>query len=142
MRSRRQYKVTVYKTMPDLFVPTAFTPNGDGHNDIIRPKAIGIKQFGYFRIFNRLGQLVYHTSSIDQGWDGNVSGKPQPAGTYVLWPRQQIIQVNSSAGKEQSFYCVKTIWSRADFPLFSYFTPRSSFHHPFIFLMYSICPVW
>ncbi|HNP23228.1 MAG TPA: gliding motility-associated C-terminal domain-containing protein [Panacibacter sp.] len=77
-------KVTVYKTMPDLFVPTAFTPNGDGHNDIIRPKAIGIKQFGYFRIFNRLGQLVYHTSSIDQGWDGNVSGKPQPAGTYVF----------------------------------------------------------
>ncbi|QEC68187.1 T9SS type B sorting domain-containing protein [Panacibacter ginsenosidivorans] len=76
-------KVIVFKTEPNIFVPSAFTPNGDGRNDIIRPKVVGMKQFNYFRIYNRLGQMLYATSALDQGWDGNISGTPQPTGTYV-----------------------------------------------------------
>jgi gliding motility-associated-like protein len=76
-------KVTVFKTQPNIFVPSAFTPNGDARNDIMRPKVVGMKQFNYFRIYNRLGQMVYATSTPEQGWDGNISGTPQPTGTYV-----------------------------------------------------------
>lgn len=79
-----QVKVKVFKTQPDLFVPTAFTPNGDSRNDIIKPIPVGIKTFSYFRIYNRLGQLLYQTTAIGQGWDGTFGGTPQPSGTYVF----------------------------------------------------------
>lgn len=77
-------KVIVYKIEPDILVPTAFTPNGDGLNDIERPVLIGMQQLNYFRIYNRWGQMVYSTSEIGKGWDGTLGGKPQPSGTYVF----------------------------------------------------------
>jgi gliding motility-associated-like protein len=76
-------KVVVYKTLPEIFVPSGFTPNNDGRNDILKPITVGIAQFQYFRIYNRLGQLIYATSQIGTGWDGNFGGSPQPSGTYV-----------------------------------------------------------
>ena len=75
--------VKVFKTKPQVFVPTAFTPNGDGHNDVIRPIAVGIKQIDYFRIYNRWGQLVFSTTTNEQGWDGTINGVPQGTNTYV-----------------------------------------------------------
>ncbi len=76
-------KVVVFKTLPTIFIPNAFTPNHDGLNDIIRPIIVGMKQLRYFSIYNRYGQLMYKTSIIGQGWDGNFSGDPQPVGVYV-----------------------------------------------------------
>jgi gliding motility-associated-like protein len=76
-------KVRVFKTLPDIFVPSAFTPNSDGKNDIIRPIPVGIKSFHYFRVFNRWGQMVYSTNDIGIGWDGMYAGKEQGTGTYV-----------------------------------------------------------
>lgn len=76
--------VRVFKTGPDLFVPSAFTPNGDGKNDVIRPVGVGIATLQYFRIFNRWGQLVFSTSQTGKGWDGIFNGTPQPPGTYVF----------------------------------------------------------
>jgi len=76
-------KVKVFITKPQVFVPTAFTPNGDGLNDVIRPIAVGIQQINYFRIFNRWGQLVFSTTTNEQGWDGTIGGKPQATNTYV-----------------------------------------------------------
>jgi gliding motility-associated-like protein len=76
--------VRVFKTGPDLFVPSAFTPNGDGKNDVIRPVGVGIATLQYFRIFNRWGQLVFSTSQTGKGWDGTLNGTPQPPGTYVF----------------------------------------------------------
>lgn len=75
--------VRVFKTGPDLFVPSAFTPNGDGRNDIIRPVGVGIAQLQHFRVYNRWGQLLYSTAELSKGWDGTYSGIKQPAGTYV-----------------------------------------------------------
>lgn len=77
-------KVKVMKTGPDIFIPTAFTPNGDGKNDILKPIPAGIKIFSYFRIYNRWGQMIYNTSTIGNGWDGTFEGKEQPTGTYVF----------------------------------------------------------
>lgn len=76
-------KVTIFKTGPDIFIPGAFTPNGDGRNDVIRPICVGITQLNYFKVFNRWGQLVYSTSTIGQGWDGRIGGIPQASDNFV-----------------------------------------------------------
>ncbi|MES2003203.1 MAG: T9SS type B sorting domain-containing protein [Bacteroidota bacterium] len=75
--------VRIYKTGPDILVPSAFTPNGDGKNDVIRPILIGITKLNYFSIYNRWGQLLFSTTEINKGWDGNFSGIAQPSGAYV-----------------------------------------------------------
>lgn len=77
-------KVKVFKTAPDIFVPTAFTPNKDGLNEILKPIAIGITKIDYFNIYNRWGQLLYTTQEIGKGWDGTLNGIKQPSGTYVF----------------------------------------------------------
>lgn len=70
-------------TMSDIIVPNAFTPNGDGRNDVLRPHAIGIKEFKSFMVFNRWGQRVFYTTVEGAGWDGFTGGQAQPLGTYV-----------------------------------------------------------
>jgi gliding motility-associated-like protein len=75
--------VKVYKTAPQVFVPTAFTPNNDGLNDVIRPIAVGIERIAYFRIFNRWGQMVFSTTADGHGWDGKIGGVLQATNTFV-----------------------------------------------------------
>jgi gliding motility-associated-like protein len=75
--------VKVFKTGPDIFVPTAFSPNGDGLNDVIRPVLVGIGQLNFFRVYNRWGQLVYSTSDAGKGWDGRLGGAQQQSGNFV-----------------------------------------------------------
>ncbi|MGK2863643.1 MAG: PKD domain-containing protein [Chitinophagaceae bacterium] len=75
--------VKVFKTNPYVFVPTAFTPNGDGLNDLIRPIAVGVQKINYFRIFNRWGEMVFNTTTNEQGWDGRIKGTPQGSNVFV-----------------------------------------------------------
>lgn len=77
-------KVTVFKTQPDIFIPTAFTPNNDGKNDILKPIAVGITTIKFFSVYNRLGQLLFTTKEFGKGWDGLYNGNAQPSGTYVF----------------------------------------------------------
>jgi gliding motility-associated-like protein len=72
-----------YYTGPDIYVPNAFTPNGDGRNDIFKPILVGISNLNYFRVFNSFGQLVYQTVQSGQGWDGKINGLPSAIGTYA-----------------------------------------------------------
>ncbi len=76
-------KITVFKTLPEIFVPSAFTPNSDGSNDVLKPILAGIKRLDSFKVFNRWGQLVYSTSEPSEGWNGNLHGVPQQSGTFV-----------------------------------------------------------
>jgi gliding motility-associated-like protein len=76
-------KVKIFDTHPQIFVPSAFTPNGDGLNDTFRPIAVGITKLDYFRVYNRWGQLVFSTTVNEQGWDGKIGGKEQASGTFV-----------------------------------------------------------
>ncbi|MBA2250752.1 MAG: gliding motility-associated C-terminal domain-containing protein [Chitinophagaceae bacterium] len=75
--------IIVYKVKPGLYVPNAFTPNGDKDNDIFRPIPIGMKALNYFKVYNRRGQLVFSTSIQNKGWDGTFKGAPQDADIYV-----------------------------------------------------------
>ncbi|HXB43941.1 MAG TPA: PKD domain-containing protein [Puia sp.] len=75
-------EVKVFNTIPDIFVPNAFTP-GKTSNNIFKPIPVGISSMRFFRVYNRWGQLVYSTSRMGDGWDGTLLGKPQDAGSYV-----------------------------------------------------------
>ncbi len=79
----RTYKINILpKTSVD--VPSAFTPNGDGINDLIYADGWGIRTLNYFKIFNRWGQLVFETTDVKVGWDGMYNGNLQNMETYVF----------------------------------------------------------
>lgn len=63
-------------------VPNAFSPNGDGNNDVLYVRGAAIETFT-FRLYNRWGQLIFETSSLQKGWDGTWNGKPQEADAYA-----------------------------------------------------------
>ena len=64
-------------------MPSAFSPNNDGKNDRFKFIAVGMRSVDLFQVYNRYGQLIYSSSKIMEGWDGRMSGKDLPAGTYV-----------------------------------------------------------
>jgi gliding motility-associated-like protein len=66
-----------------IYVPNAFSPNGDGINETFKPVASGIQSLDYFRIMNRYGEIVFETSQLGKGWNGMFKGKPQSVGNYV-----------------------------------------------------------
>ena len=67
-------------------IPKAFTPNGDNLNDILKIEyGAGIKTFHFMKIYNRWGNLVFQTTNLTQGWDGNVNGVPQEMDAYTYF---------------------------------------------------------
>ncbi len=75
--------VRIFKTVPSIFIPTGFTPNNDGLNDVLKPILAGMSKFNYFRVYNRWGEMMYSTSKEGEGWNGLYKGVKQPSGTYV-----------------------------------------------------------
>ena len=66
-----------------LFIPNAFTPNGDGLNDVFEIKGTPVADFNLY-IFDRWGGQIFSTHNYEEKWDGNnTAGDPVPAGTYV-----------------------------------------------------------
>ncbi|MES2772738.1 MAG: gliding motility-associated C-terminal domain-containing protein [Bacteroidota bacterium] len=76
-------KVRVLEHEPDIYVPSAFSPNNDGLNDILKPVGYGVEYIEIFAVYNRLGQQLFVTTTFGKGWDGMYNGKRQPEGTYV-----------------------------------------------------------
>lgn len=66
----------------DVYFPTAFTPNGDGLNDLFQPHGLGVKEF-QLTIYNRWGQAIFTTRDEHSGWDGTVDGLPAPTDVYT-----------------------------------------------------------
>jgi gliding motility-associated-like protein len=67
-----------------LLLPTGFSPNGDGVNDVFRVvRYLNIKELKWFRVFNRWGEMIFETNDIETGWDGKFKGETQPLATYV-----------------------------------------------------------
>jgi len=91
---------------PDMYVPSAFSPNGDGKNDIFRPILLGMKSLNYFRIYNRWGQLVYESASKTGGWNGMYAGKPQDPGGFV-WMAQGVTYKNELKTKKGNFVLIR-----------------------------------
>lgn len=82
--------LTVDCSEKNLLMPSGFTPNGDGLNDVFYPHVRGMRVINRFMIYNRFGQLVYERRNFppndkSYGWDGRLGGKPQPVGSYVYY---------------------------------------------------------
>jgi gliding motility-associated-like protein len=83
---------------PRIWFPTAFTPNGDGLNDTYQPRGISIVHFRMI-IFDRWGQQLFETGSMDQGWDGTSKGKQCPEGTYSFIAWYETVERSGKADK-------------------------------------------
>jgi gliding motility-associated-like protein len=68
----------------DIVMPTGFSPNGDGNNEVFKPlgSALFSKEYD-FRVWNRWGQEVFRSTDPAQGWDGNYNGQPSMTGVYA-----------------------------------------------------------
>jgi len=102
-RTTTEYKVTAFDTVGcfeltayvlieviedlTIAVPDAFTPNGDGVNDLIQVRGWGIEELLTWRIYNRWGEMVFETTDLHQGWDGVYRGQTQNADTYSWYAK-------------------------------------------------------
>ncbi|MEM7035589.1 MAG: PKD domain-containing protein, partial [Bacteroidota bacterium] len=77
-----QCAITVIET--NIFIPTAFTPNGDGLNDVFQIVSGGIFDEWELMIFDRWGKLIFTGTTPDAGWDGRFREKPVQEGAYVF----------------------------------------------------------
>ncbi len=75
---------------PDVFVPDAFTPNGDGNNDqlLVRGRHVAAMDL---KIFDRWGEVVFATTDQSKGWDGSYKGKPVDPAVYVYWLKAKCV---------------------------------------------------
>lgn len=69
---------------PYIYVPNAFTPNGDGNNDILKVYGNNLEDF-YFAVYDRWGELMFETTDPTQGWDGTLQGKECDPAVYVYY---------------------------------------------------------
>ncbi len=67
----------------ELYMPSAFTPNNNGVNDVFRVKYIFVASRFIFTVYNRFGEPVFESNNINAGWDGTYKGVAQNAGAYV-----------------------------------------------------------
>ncbi|OJV51263.1 MAG: hypothetical protein BGO31_05350 [Bacteroidetes bacterium 43-16] len=87
----------IYST--DVKMPNAFSPNGDGKNDVFRPvfkidRAYTLERFS---VYNRYGQVIYTTSNVNSGWDGYYKGRLQDQGVYYY-----IVKIKFMDGTERT----------------------------------------
>jgi gliding motility-associated-like protein len=87
-RASDDVKVLLYCDNSQIFIPNAFTPNGDGENDIFYPRGIGVKTIKTFRIYNRWGELLFEKAGItlndaQNAWDGSYKGGDPKPDVYV-----------------------------------------------------------
>jgi gliding motility-associated-like protein len=82
--------------IPLFDIPSAFSPNKDGVNDVFLVRGFGIARFN-MKIYNRWGQMVFETNDAAIGWDGNFKGAAQPMDAYAF-----VINVEFSDGTSAS----------------------------------------
>jgi gliding motility-associated-like protein len=90
------YQTVEILPVDELFVPSGFSPNGDGKNDVLYARGyIGTM---YFAVFDRLGKKVFESEDKETGWDGMINGKNALEGVYS-WFLQA--EVNGTAYKQK-----------------------------------------
>lgn len=83
-------------SVENVEIPNIFSPNGDGRNDLFKPKQIpGVEEVVHMKIFNRWGQKIYEGSGATACWDGRTKGKDSPTDVYVY-------QIEIGCGTETS----------------------------------------
>ena len=68
---------------PEIYIPTAFTPNNDRLNDKLKAFPVGMSKLNFFAVYDRYGQQIFYTTDFTKGWDGNIKGMPAQSGNYI-----------------------------------------------------------
>lgn len=80
-----------------VYIPNAFSPNQDNHNEVFKPSFSGFEpQYYEFFIFDRWGDIMFHTTNITEGWNGKIDNKETPVNIYV-W----LLKYSDINGKEK-----------------------------------------
>lgn len=83
----------------EIYVPTAFTPDGNGINEYLYPTLMGFQKLNYFRIYDRWGKMLYQTQTEQPGWNGRFNGEKVSQQT-VIW-MVEAVDVDGVAHKQQ-----------------------------------------
>jgi gliding motility-associated-like protein len=94
--------ITVKNAVSFLVFPDAFTPNADMHNDTFQPRSSNVSNFS-MTIYNRWGQRLFETTSLEYGWDGTYKGELCPPGLYTYSASYKLIDTNESKTTRGSF---------------------------------------
>jgi gliding motility-associated-like protein len=89
-RSRDTIRLQWEDCGQQVWLPNAFTPNGDGKNDRFRARYQGALTFFQLTVYNRWGGIVFSTSNPDEGWDGRIGGRSADSGAFVWICRYQL----------------------------------------------------
>ena len=92
--------LTVEERFPKVNLPNAFSPNGDGVNDVFRAVTDCELSFS-MQVYNKWGTVVFSSENIQEGWDGTYQGQPAPAGkySYIMF---YVVEINNTT-YEQTF---------------------------------------
>ncbi|MBO9615827.1 MAG: gliding motility-associated C-terminal domain-containing protein [Dyadobacter sp.] len=94
-----------YRRSAGVFVPDAFTPNGDGFNDILEAKSEQLQSFE-LSVMNRWGVVVFHSDDITKGWDGTFKGTNAPVG-YYYYKMTFVDDINQTVEKSGTFMLLR-----------------------------------
>jgi len=89
----------------NVFVPNAFSPNGDGVNDFLYVRSLCMKSMDFI-VFDRFGNKVFETTVQDKGWDGTFKGKPMEVGTY-MWELSALLSDGTHIAKSGNVTLVR-----------------------------------
>jgi gliding motility-associated-like protein len=92
--ARTQVDLQVSDNCDTYPMPSAFTPNGDGHNDLFRVVTYSVPKSFSMQIFNRYGERIFSSTDVNTGWDGTRQGSQMESGTYVY-----IVMITTTEGK-------------------------------------------
>ncbi|SDF97027.1 gliding motility-associated C-terminal domain-containing protein [Dyadobacter soli] len=94
-----------YRRNAGVFIPDAFTPNGDGFNDILEAKSEQLQSFN-MSVMNRWGVVVFHSDDIAKGWDGTFEGTSAPVG-YYYYKMTFVDDINQTVEKSGTFMLLR-----------------------------------
>jgi gliding motility-associated-like protein len=89
-KGRDSIVIQTKQCLKGLYVPNGFTPNQDGKNDQFKVQLFGPIQIFELSVYNRWGEIVFHTSDPNKGWDGKYKGKEQDGGAFIWICRYQL----------------------------------------------------
>ena len=99
--------ITIDQRSCHIYIPNAFSPNGDQKNDVFMvPGATNLQQFD-LKIFNRYGELIFFTRDPGKGWDGNYKGKPALEGVYIYTISYRNPPIQSVETQNGSFILIR-----------------------------------
>lgn len=102
--------VRYINVVPDImvYIPNAFTPDGNGHNDVFLPVITGSEITYYnLKVFNRWGEMIYRSNDANMGWDGTVNGIESPDGAYTWLLEMRHILSDDTIKKQGSVMLIR-----------------------------------